>query len=64
MRARAVHLDGSLETNKDTNPFLHGVPAILEALRPVRSCRVYAKTRRVSFRHVKFEAVGWKALVG
>ena len=34
VRARAVQiLDGSLEANKGTNPFLHGVPAILDALR-------------------------------
>ena len=30
VRARAVQiLDGSIETDKNANPFLHGVPAIL-----------------------------------
>lgn len=42
VRSRAVDvLDGSIETTKDTNPFLHGVPAILEALRSRQiECRV------------------------
>src|SRR5215510_2325 len=34
VRSRAVEiLDGSIEADKASNPFLHGVPAILEALR-------------------------------
>ncbi|MGI8484257.1 MAG: hypothetical protein ACR2OU_08335, partial [Thermomicrobiales bacterium] len=33
VRARATQrLDSSIEADKDLNPFLHGVPAILEAL--------------------------------
>ena len=47
VRAHAVQiLDGSLEANKDTNPFLHGVPAILDALRSGQiECRVYDKNK-------------------
>ena len=34
VRERAVQvLDGSIEATKDSNPFLHGVPELLEALR-------------------------------
>lgn len=42
VRARAVQmLDASIEADKGANPFLHGVPAILEALRSRQiDCRV------------------------
>jgi hypothetical protein len=45
VRVRAVEfLDGSIEANKDSNPFLHGVPATLEAMRAGQiECRVYDK---------------------
>ena len=38
--------DESLEANKGSNPFLHGVPAILDALRSGQiECRVYDKDK-------------------
>jgi len=69
VRARAVQiLDGSIETDKDTNPFLHGVPAILEALRSKQiECRVYDKAKfhaKAYITHAKLEVVGAQALVG
>src|SRR5450759_2697415 len=47
VRARAVEiLDGSIEADKEANPFLAGVPAILEALRSRQiECRVYDKDK-------------------
>ena len=47
VRSRALQiLDGSLEADKDSNPFLHGVPAILDALRSrLIECRVYDKDK-------------------
>lgn len=43
VRTHAVGvLDGSIEADKAQNPFLHGVPAVLEALRSGQiECRVY-----------------------
>jgi hypothetical protein len=39
-------LDESIETTKDSNPFLHGVPAILEAMESGRiECRVYDRDK-------------------
>ena len=69
MRARAVQiLDGSLEANKDTNPFLHRVPAILEALRSGQiECRVYDKDKfhaKAYITHAKIDVIGSQALVG
>ena len=69
VRAHAVQiLDGSLEANKDTNPFLHGVPAILDALRSGQiECRVYDKNKfhaKAYITHAKLEVVGSQALVG
>src|ERR1035437_9285711 len=45
VRDRAVqNLDGSIESTKDANPFLHGVSAILDAMRSGQiECRVYDK---------------------
>src|SRR5258706_13001645 len=42
VRLRAMQiLDGSIEANKESNPFLRGVPAILEALKSGKiECRV------------------------
>lgn len=47
VRTRALQiLDGSIESDKVTNPFLRGVPAILEALRSGQiECRVYDKDK-------------------
>ena len=61
-------LDQSLETNKQDNPFLHGVPAILDALRQNRiECRIYDKSKfhaKAYITHAKLEVVGSQALVG
>jgi hypothetical protein len=45
VRERAVQvLDGSIEATKNINPFLHGVPALLDALRSGQiECRIYDK---------------------
>jgi phosphatidylserine/phosphatidylglycerophosphate/cardiolipin synthase-like enzyme len=69
VRARALEiLDGSIEADKDANPFLHGVPAILDALRSRQiECRVYDKDKfhaKAYITHAKLEVVGSQALVG
>lgn len=69
VRARALMiLDGSLEADKDSNPFLMGVPAILAALRSRQiECRVYDKDKfhaKAYITHAKLEVVGSQALVG
>lgn len=69
VRARALQiLDGSIEADKGANPFLHGVPAILEALRSGQiECRVYDKDKfhaKAYITHAKLEVVGAQALVG
>jgi len=67
--SRAVeNLDGSIEADKESNPFLHGVPAILEALRSRQiECRVYDRDKfhaKAYITHAKLEVVGSQALVG
>lgn len=61
-------LNGSLESTKGTNPFLNGVPAILEALKSGRiECRVYDKNKfhaKAYITHARLEVVGAMALVG
>lgn len=61
-------LDQSLEAEKGTNPFLHGVPTIVEALRSRQiECRVYDKDKfhaKAFITHAKLEVVGSQALVG
>ena len=69
VRAWAVQiLDGSLEANKGTNPFLHRVPAILEALCSGQiECRVYDKDKlhaKAYITHAKIDVIGSQALVG
>ena len=69
VRARALDvLDGSIEADKQANPFLHGVPAILEALRSRQiECRVYDRDKfhaKAYITHAKLEVVGSQALVG
>ena len=69
VRERAVLvLDGSIEATKDSNPFLHGVPALLEALRFGQiECRVYDKDKfhaKAYITHAKLEVIGSQALVG
>ena len=61
-------LDASLEDEKNPDPFLHGVPAIVEALRSKQiECRVYTKYKfhaKAYITHAKSEVVGPRALVG
>jgi DNA-binding transcriptional regulator YiaG len=66
---RAVEvLDTGLEGDKDANPFLNSVPAILEALRSKQiECRVYDRDKfhaKAYITHAKIEVVGSQALVG
>lgn len=69
VRSRAVQiLDASIEAEKTANPFLHGVPAILEALKSGQiECRVYDRAKfhaKAYITHAKLEVVGSQALVG
>ena len=69
VRAQALdRLDESIEEDKEPNPFLHGVPAILAALRSGQiECRVYGKDKfhaKAYITHAKLEVVGVQALVG
>jgi hypothetical protein len=69
VRSRAVdELDRSIEDDKGANPFLHGVPAILDALRSRQiECRVYDRDKfhaKAYITHANLEVVGSQALVG
>ena len=69
MKARAVaKLDESIEAVKGENPFLRGVPAILDALKSGQiECRVYDHEKfhaKAYITHAKLEVVGSQALVG
>ena len=69
VRARALQrLDAGIEEDKEPNPFLRGVPAILQALRSGQiECRVYDKYKfhaKAYITHAKHEVVGPQALVG
>jgi superfamily II DNA or RNA helicase len=69
VRQRTVAiLDNSIEADKENNPFLKGVPAILDALRKGQiECRVYDKDKfhaKTYITHAKLEVVGSQALVG
>lgn len=69
VRTQAVEiLDESIETTKGPNPFLNGVPGILQALRSKQiECRVYDKDKfhaKAYITHAKLEVVGAQALVG
>ncbi len=61
-------LDGSIEGEKETNDFLHGVPAIVDALTKKQiQCRVYTKDKfhaKAYITHGKQAVVGSAALVG
>lgn len=61
-------LDKSLESEKKTNDFLTGVPAIVEAIRTGQiACRVYKKDKfhaKAYLTHARKEVVGSSALVG
>lgn len=64
----ADKLDQSIEANKSPNPFLKGVPAILEALKSGKiECRVYDKDKfhaKAYITHAKLDVIGSQALVG
>jgi len=69
VRERATaRLDESLESDKVENPFLHGVPAIVEALRSGQiEVRVYDKNKfhaKAYITHAKLDVIGSQALVG
>ena len=69
VRKRALdELEDRIEAEKDKNPFLQGVPGILEALRSSRiECRIYNKEKfhaKAYITHAKIEVVGAQALVG
>ena len=69
VRAQAVKtLDQSIESDKQDNPFLHGVPAVLEGLRSGQiECRVYDKSKfhaKTYITHANLEVIGSQALVG
>jgi len=61
-------LDQSIEKEKESNEFLNGVPAIVEALRNQQiRCRVYTKDKfhaKAYITHAKHAVVGPSALVG
>jgi phosphatidylserine/phosphatidylglycerophosphate/cardiolipin synthase-like enzyme len=61
-------LDASLEAEKQTNDFLAGVPAIVEAIRAGKiACRVYRKEKfhaKAYLTHARLDVVGSFALVG
>ena len=61
-------LDASIESQKESNDFLAGVPAILEALRKKQiECRIYTKEKfhaKAYITHAKQAVVGSSALVG
>lgn len=69
VRKRALdELEDRIETEKDQNPFLRGVPGILHALRSGRiKCRIYNKEKfhaKAYITHARMEVVGAQALVG
>ena len=63
-----VKLDKSIEQDKGPNPFLHGVLAILDALRSRKiECRIYDKAKfhaKAYITRAKLEVVDAQALVG
>ncbi len=72
-RGSALHEPSDASTRasrprRTTNPFLDGVPAIVEALRSGKiECRVYDKDKfhaKAYITHAKLEVVGSQALVG
>jgi len=69
VKAKAkANLDSSIEDDKDKNPFLSGVPAIVEGIQSGKiECRVYKKDKfhaKAYITHAKMEVVGAQALVG
>ena len=68
IKRRTGRLDDSLETEKDDNPFLEGVEAVVQALKEGKiDCRVYRRDKfhaKAYITHAKFDVVGAQALVG
>lgn len=68
LRRRAEVLGDSLEDEKDKNPFLHGVDAIVEGLVSGQiECRVFRDDKfhaKAYITHAKLDVVGAQALVG
>ena len=68
LEQRRHRLDGSLEDEKDPNPLLEGVEAIIEAIADSRiECRVYRRDKfhaKANITHSKFDVIGAQALVG
>ena len=69
VKGRALDgLDGSLEADKQANPFLRGAPAILDALRSGKiECRVYDRGKfhaKAYITHARLDVIGSQALVG
>ena len=62
------NINSNLENEKEDNPFLDGVPAIIEAIAKGQiECRVYDKGKfhaKTFITHAKLDVVGSKALVG
>ena len=65
---RLEFLNSDLEAEKQTNPFLRGVEAVVEAIRSGKiECRVYRKKKfhaKAYITHAKFDVIGAQALVG
>ena len=61
-------LDRSIESNRTDNPFLHGVPGIVEGLRSGQiECRIYDRAKfhaKAYITHAKLDIIGSQALVG
>ena len=69
LRARAAEkLDKSIENDKEGNPFLTGVPAIVDALKSGKiECKIYNKDKfhaKAYITHAKLDVIGSQALVG
>jgi superfamily II DNA or RNA helicase len=64
----ASKLDDSIEREKETNDFLTGVPAIVDALQNGKiTCRVYRERKfhaKAYITHAKLDVIGSTALVG
>tara|TARA_B100001964_G_scaffold241903_1_gene315381 strand:+ start:1068 stop:4217 length:3150 start_codon:yes stop_codon:yes gene_type:complete len=61
-------LDKSIEDSKEKNPFLKGVPAIVDALKSGKiECRIFNRDKfhaKAYITHAKLDVVGSRALVG
>jgi len=68
LRLRVGRLDDSLESEKDPNPLLEGVEAVIEAIAEKRiECRVFRRGKfhaKAYITHSKFDVIGAQALVG